>query len=54
MTVNEITHLIIGKSIEIHKTFGPGLLESTYQSCLYYELKKAGLRVEKEKKMPLK
>lgn len=53
MTVNELTHFIIGKAIEIHKTFGPRLLESTYQACLYYELKKAGLRVKKEKKMPL-
>ncbi len=42
MTLNELTHLIIGKAIEIHKTLGPGLLESTYQECLFYELKEAG------------
>lgn len=53
MTLNELTHIIIGKAIEIHKTLGPGLLESTYQACLFYELKEAGLLVEKEKKMPL-
>lgn len=53
MTLNELTHLIIGKAIEIHKTLGPGLLESTYQECLFYELKEAGLFVEKEKTLPL-
>lgn len=53
MTLNELTHLIIGKAIEIHRTFGPGLLESSYQECLYYELKQAGLQVEKEKVLPL-
>ena len=53
MTLNELTPLIIGKAIEIHKTLGPGLLESTYQECLFYELKEAGLLVEKEKPMPL-
>ncbi|MFK7984252.1 MAG: GxxExxY protein [Saprospiraceae bacterium] len=53
MTLNELTHLIIGKAIEIHKTLGPGLLESTYQECLFYELKEAGLLVEKEKTLPL-
>ncbi len=53
MTLNELTHIIIGKAIEIHKTLGPGLLESTYQECLFYELKEAGLLVEKEKTLPL-
>ena len=53
MTLNELTHLIIGKAIEIHRTLGPGLLESTYQECLFYELKEAGLLVEKEKIRPL-
>ena len=53
MTLNELTHLIIGKAIEIHRTLGPGLLESTYQECLFYELKEAGLIVEKEKIRPL-
>lgn len=51
--MNELTHLIIGKAIEIHKTFGPGLLESAYQECLFYELTSEGLKVEKEKPMPL-
>ena len=53
MTENEISKLIIGNAIEVHKTLGPGLLESAYQECLYYELIKEGLFVEKEKPMPI-
>ncbi len=53
MTDNEITKKIIGSAIEIHRQLGPGLLESAYQECLYYELKQAGLKVEKEKPMPV-
>ena len=53
MTENEISSRIIGCAIDIHKSLGPGLLESAYQECLYYKLQKEGLRVEKEKAMPL-
>lgn len=53
MTLNETSYLIIGKAIEIHKILEPGLLESTYQKCLLYELTKAGLIVEKEKVLPI-
>jgi len=53
MTENEISEKIIGRSIEVHKTLGPGLLESAYQECLFYELQKAGLHVEKQKPLPL-
>ena len=53
MHENEITERIIGCAINVHKNLGPGLLESAYQECLYYELKKNGLRVEKEKPLPL-
>ncbi|MDG1039560.1 MAG: GxxExxY protein [Polaribacter sp.] len=53
MTENEISNIIIGKSIEVHRILGPGLLESTYQECLYYELKNEGLKVEKEKVLPI-
>jgi GxxExxY protein len=51
--LNELTQIIIGKAIEVHKVLGPGLLESAYQECLYYELKEAGLKVQKEKPMPI-
>ena len=53
MEDNEITEKIIGCAIKVHKVLGPGLLESAYQSCLYYELVKSGLSVEKEKPLPL-
>ena len=50
---NEITEKIIGAAIKVHRALDPGLLESAYQACLYYELVKLGLRVEKEKPLPL-
>lgn len=53
MTENEISNKIIGCAIEVHRKLGPGLLESAYQECLYYELKLQGLRVEREKPMPI-
>lgn len=52
--LNKITQLIIGKAIEIHKVLGPGLLESAYQKCLVYELRKEGLNIEVEKLLPIK
>ena len=53
MTENEISKIVIGIAIEVHKALGPGLLENTYQECLYYKLKKEGFKVEKEKPMPV-
>nr|WP_294782790.1 GxxExxY protein [uncultured Flavobacterium sp.] len=53
MTENEISTIVIGLAIQIHKTLGPGLLENVYQECLYYKIKQRGLIVEKEKPMPL-
>jgi GxxExxY protein len=53
MTENEITEKVIGAAIRVHKELGPGLLESAYRECLYYELKQMGLNVEKEKPLPL-
>ena len=53
MKENEISKIIIGCAIEVHKQLGPGLLESAYQECLFYELKQAGLEVQKEKPMPI-
>jgi GxxExxY protein len=50
---NEPSKIIIGCAIEVHKQLGPGLLESAYQECLFYELDKAGLDVQKEKPMPI-
>ncbi len=53
MTENEISGIILDSSIKVHKELGPGLLESSYQSCLSFELEKRGLFVETEKTMPL-
>jgi len=50
---NEIATIIIGCAIEVHRNLGPGLLEKTYRDCLVFELQRAGLKVEKEKAMPL-
>lgn len=53
MSENELSQIIIGCAIKIHTALGPGLLESAYEECLYYELVKAGLKVEKQKSLPL-
>ncbi len=53
MLDNEITERVIGCGIKVHPNLGPGLLESAYESCLYYELFKAGLSVERQKPIPL-
>lgn len=50
---NKLTEKIIGAAIEVHRTLGPGLLESAYQECLLYELRQLGLKVEKEKALPI-
>ena len=52
-TENELSNIIIGCAIEVHKQLGPGLLESAYQECLFYELRNQGLNVIKEKPMPI-
>lgn len=53
MIENDISQIIIGCAIRVHTALGPGLLESAYEECLYYELVKAGLKVEKQKTLPL-
>ncbi len=53
MEINKITEIIIGCAIEVHKDLGPGLLESAYEECLFYELKKAGLKVERQIAVPV-
>jgi len=51
--LNKITETIIGAAIQVHRTLGPGLLESAYVACLSYELGKKGLIVEQQKPVPL-
>jgi GxxExxY protein len=49
----EITERIIGAAIEVHKNLGPGLLESAYEECLYYELVGMDFEVERQKELPI-
>jgi len=51
--LNKISFDIIGCAYKVHSGLGPGLLESTYQVCLEYELKKMGYNVEAEKALPV-
>jgi len=53
MTENELSKIVFDAGIKVHKALGPGLLESAYEECLYYELQKCGLLVEKQKALPL-
>lgn len=53
MEINELTHEILDSAYKVHTALGPGLLESAYQACLCYELKKKGFKVESEKPLPL-
>jgi GxxExxY protein len=53
MTENEISEKIIGCAIRVHKKLGAGLLESAYAACLHFELINLGLKVEREKSIPL-
>ncbi len=51
--LDELSHRIIGAAIEVHRHLGPGLLESAYQSCLAFELKRLGLKLEEQKPLPV-
>lgn len=53
MTENEISKIVFESALKVHKTLGPGLLESAYEECLFYELKKSNIKVEKQKALPL-
>jgi len=50
---SEITKKIIGAAIEVHRVLGPGLLESAYQECLYFELLQRGFSVQKQLALPV-
>lgn len=53
MTENEITYEIRGAIYDVYKELGPGLLESVYEEALCFELEKRGLRVERQKQVPI-
>ena len=51
--LDQISSRIIGAAIEVHRHLGPGLLESAYQTCLAFEVKQFGLKVEEQKPLPV-
>lgn len=50
---NNLATEIIGLAIKVHRRLGPGLLDSAYKECLYYEIANAGFSVEEEKALPV-
>lgn len=53
MSENELSRVVFECALKVHQTLGPGLLESAYEECLFYELKKLNLIIEKQKPLPL-
>ncbi|MBZ4036329.1 GxxExxY protein [Flavobacterium sp. 17A] len=53
MSENDLSRIVFNSALKVHQTLGPGLLESAYEECLYYELKKLDLKIEKQKALPL-
>ena len=53
MNIERIFKIVLDCSFKVHTALGPGLLESSYEECLYYELKQSGLIVQKQKPLPL-
>ena len=53
MVINEVTGAVVDGAIKVHSVLGPGLLESAYQACLAYELRKRGLEVATQVELPV-
>ena len=53
MTENELAKIVFDAGLTVHRSLGPGLLESAYEECLYYELYCLKFKVEKQKPLPL-
>lgn len=53
MRPNETSQLVIGAAMKVHTVLGPGILESAYDACLFYELTKAGLHFEHQVTLPI-
>ena len=51
--LNKLTETIISAAITVHRTLGPGLLESAYEACMVYELAQAGMKIEQQKPLPI-
>ncbi len=53
MTENELSRIVFDAALKVHRNLGPGLLENSYEECLFYELNKIGLIIERQKALPL-
>jgi len=53
MTINDLSGIVIGAAIEVHKVLGPGLLESAYENCLCHELHLKNVIFEQQKPLPV-
>lgn len=53
MLENSLSKIIFESSLKVHKSLGPGLLESAYRKCLAWELRQQGLNIEEEVPVPL-
>ena len=53
ITENELSKIVFNCALKVHQNLGPGLLESAYEECLFYELNKTGLEIQKQKALPL-
>jgi len=53
MDIEAVAAIVVDAAIQVHRALGPGLMESAYQKCLVYELRKRGLRVESELLLPI-
>ena len=51
--LNAITEGIIGAAMDVHRALGPGLLESAYEACMFFELSQTGFRVERQQPLPV-
>jgi GxxExxY protein len=52
--LDKITSAVIAAAIAVHRELGPGLLESTYEACLAYQMVEEGWHVEQQKALPVK
>lgn len=51
--IDDLTYQVIGAAIEVHQELGPGLLESVYETCMFYELELRGLNVKRQQRIPI-
>lgn len=53
MTANELSHVVLGRAIEVHTVLGPGLFERIYEKALLHELREGGLEVQSQLELPV-